>query len=248
MIWGEPRPERARLYLQLRGAEGRQRRRADALRLALSALHRRRAAEGRGGEEGPSHPEAGGAAPSHPHGLVETGRCHPRSVLRHRHHRRRGEAPRPPLRRRRARGRLHRRRHRPASRRSFQPAPRPSSSRRASAASRVSPSGSLVESGLIAPGATLTDARARPCRGSARRRHGARRRSHRLDPPCRRPGGRGSMPATAGRSGTTGATAASIPIDELRATAPPHPRRRRGVAAGAAHRRTPLSPRGRGQG
>ncbi len=73
----------------------------------------RRAAEGRGGAQGPSHPEAGGAAPPHPAGQLQAGRRGARPVLRHRHHRRGRQAARPALRRHRARGRLHRRGDRP---------------------------------------------------------------------------------------------------------------------------------------
>ena len=47
LIWAAQGRRRQGLHLQLRGAEGRQRRRPDALRLALPALHRRRAPEGR---------------------------------------------------------------------------------------------------------------------------------------------------------------------------------------------------------
>ena len=47
LIWAAREPDAKRLHLQLRGAEGRQRRHPDALRLDAAALHRRRAAEGR---------------------------------------------------------------------------------------------------------------------------------------------------------------------------------------------------------
>ena len=46
------------LHLPLRGAEGRQRRRPDALGLVHPSLHRRRAPEGRGRAQGPSDPKA----------------------------------------------------------------------------------------------------------------------------------------------------------------------------------------------
>ena len=59
MIWAARDAERQGLHLQLRGAEGRQRRRAGAFRLADPALHRRRAAEGHGRQEGPPDAEAG---------------------------------------------------------------------------------------------------------------------------------------------------------------------------------------------
>ena len=55
---GRARRQRQGLYLQLRSAEGRQRGRAGALRLADPAVHRRRAAQGRRRQEGASDAEA----------------------------------------------------------------------------------------------------------------------------------------------------------------------------------------------
>ena len=62
LIWAAQGRRRQGLHLPLRGAEGRQRRPPDALRLVLPALHRRGAPEGRGRPQGPSDPEARGAA------------------------------------------------------------------------------------------------------------------------------------------------------------------------------------------
>ena len=91
MIWATRDSGRA-LHLQLRGAEGRQRRHPGPLRLDLAALHRRGAAQGRRRQEAASDAEAGGAArPRHP-GKLAARRSRARSVQRHRHHRR-GRAP-----------------------------------------------------------------------------------------------------------------------------------------------------------
>ena len=124
MIWAVARSRRQGLYLQLRGAEGRQRRRADALRLDLSALHRRGAPEGHERQEAASDPEAGSAAGARDSFGLAAGRSRARSVQRHRHHRRGRQEARPPLCRHRARSRLcqgrdeaHRRRSRPCRRR-----------------------------------------------------------------------------------------------------------------------------------
>ena len=103
---GLARRQRQGLHLQLRGAQGRQRRHAGALRLDPAALHRRGAAEGPRRQEAASDAEAGGAArPRHPVELA-AGRSGARPVQRHRHHRRGGQAARPPLHRHRARGEL----------------------------------------------------------------------------------------------------------------------------------------------
>ena len=102
---GGARPQGQALHLQLRSDEGAERGPADALRLAAAAVHRRRAAEGRGRQEGASDAEARSAAVPLPDGRVQAGRRDPRSVLRHRHDRRRGQAARPPLHRHRARSR-----------------------------------------------------------------------------------------------------------------------------------------------
>ena len=130
------------LHLQLRGDEVPQRRRADALRLADPALHRRRAAEDRGRRQGAPDAEAGGAAAPGPRRLDEARRRRARPVLRHRHHRRGGEAARPPLHRHRARARLHAPPPRPASPPSARSTPRPPRSPPRSAPSRASPSAS----------------------------------------------------------------------------------------------------------
>ena len=66
LIWASKGADAEGLHLQLRGAEGRQRRPADALGLVHPALHRRRAPEGRGRAQGPSDAEAGGAARPRP--------------------------------------------------------------------------------------------------------------------------------------------------------------------------------------
>ena len=92
------------IHLQLRGDEGAQRRRADALGLADPALHRRRAAEDRRRREGAPDAETRGAAAPGARRLEQARRRGARPVLRYRHHRRGGQAPRPPLRRHRARG------------------------------------------------------------------------------------------------------------------------------------------------
>ena len=109
---GDARPEGQELHLQLRRAEGVERRRPDALRLAVPDLHRRRAAEGRAWRQGASDAEAGSAAGPRHAGLDQAGRRGARPVLRLGHDRRGGQAPRPPFRRRRARAGLHRRRAR----------------------------------------------------------------------------------------------------------------------------------------
>ena len=59
---GGARSRRQALHLQLRGDEGAERRPADALRLAVPDLHRRRAAEGRRRRQGASDAEARSAA------------------------------------------------------------------------------------------------------------------------------------------------------------------------------------------
>ena len=70
----------------------------------------------------------------------QAGRRGARSVLRHRHHRRGRQAPRPPFRRHRARGRLHRRGRGAYRRRRAGAGDRRSPSAPASATSRASPS------------------------------------------------------------------------------------------------------------
>ena len=140
LIWAARDSEGQGLHLQLRRDEGGQRRRADALGLAVPDLHRRRAAEGRRRRQGASDAEARSAARTGDAGLHQAGRRGARSVLRFRHDRRGGQAARPAFRRRRARAGLYRCRaqaHRGASglprRRHQRDAP-------ASAPSRASPS------------------------------------------------------------------------------------------------------------
>ena len=118
LIWAA-RGQRKPLHLQLRRDEGAERGPADAQRLAAPALHRRRAAEGRGRREGASDAEAGGAAATACiMAGTNPGDVDPRPVLRHRHDRRGGAAAGPPLHRPRARPGLCRGRARSASRRS----------------------------------------------------------------------------------------------------------------------------------
>ena len=93
------------IHLQLRGAEGAERRRADALGLGDPALHRARAAEGRRRRQGPSDAEARGAAAPRAGRHDQARRCGARPVLRHRHHRRGGQDAGPRLHRHRARRR-----------------------------------------------------------------------------------------------------------------------------------------------
>ena len=62
MIWASRERERQGLHLQLRSAEGRQRRHPGALRLDVAAVHRRRAPEGPRRQEAAPDPEAGSAA------------------------------------------------------------------------------------------------------------------------------------------------------------------------------------------
>ena len=125
LIWAVEERRREGLHLPLRGAEGRQRRPADALRLVHPALHRRGAAEGRGRPQGASDAEARGAARPRAAGRVQSRRRGARSLLRHRHDRRRRQAARPPL---------HRHRARPGLRRG-----RPRAHRRRRAARRTTP-------------------------------------------------------------------------------------------------------------
>ena len=104
---GRPRCQVAR-HLQLRGHEGAERRHPDALRLAVPDLLGAGAAEGRRGTQGAPDAEAGGAAQPHPARQHQSGRPRARSLLRHRHHRRRGPAAGAALARHRARSRLRR--------------------------------------------------------------------------------------------------------------------------------------------
>ena len=72
----------------------------------LAAVHRRGAAQGPRRQEAASDAEAGGAARARDPVELAARRSRARSVLRHRHHRRGRQAPRPPLHRHRARSGL----------------------------------------------------------------------------------------------------------------------------------------------
>ena len=137
LIWAARDQARQALHLQLRFDEGAERGPADALGLAAAALHRGRAPEGRGRQEGASDAEARGAAVPLHHGGVQSGRHDPRSVLRHRHDRRGGATAGPPLHRPRARPRLTPPSRRSASPRSSRWPPRTCCPSPASAASRA---------------------------------------------------------------------------------------------------------------
>ena len=113
-----------------------------------------------------SDPEARGAAGAHPARRDQARRRRARPLLRHRHHRRRGQEARPPLHRHRARGGLYR--ARPRARIAAVPPGGRRGARRCrprSAPSRASPSRSVVERGAD---------RARRGAVDERRRHRAR--------------------------------------------------------------------------
>ncbi len=117
MIWASKEGRKQALHLQLRGAEGGQRRLPGAVRLVSAALHRPRAAEGCSRAQGASHSEtrsAGGACDPQ---RVADGRHRAGPLLRHRDHRRRREAARATF-------------HRPGARRAGTPRPRAPASRR----------------------------------------------------------------------------------------------------------------------
>ncbi len=95
LIWAARDARQARLHLQLRGAQGRQRRYPDALGLVHPAVHRRGAAQGQRRQEAASDAKAGSSARARHPGRVAAGRSRPRPVLRHRHHRRGGAAAAP---------------------------------------------------------------------------------------------------------------------------------------------------------
>ena len=97
LIWASRDASRAPIHLQLRSAQGRQRRHPGPLRLDHCAVHRRGTIEGRRQEEAASDPEAGGAARARHSRVVAARRPRARPLLRHRHHRRGGEAPRAPF-------------------------------------------------------------------------------------------------------------------------------------------------------
>ena len=126
LIWAAREPGRQGLHVQLRGAQGRQRRRAGALRLDAAAVHRRGTAQGPRRQEAASDPEARDAAGARDPVLLAARRSGARPVLRHRHDRRRRQAARPPLHRRRARRRPMRRRPSNASPRRSRCRPRAS--------------------------------------------------------------------------------------------------------------------------
>ena len=106
LIWAARERRQARLYVQLRSAQGGQRRHPDALRLVHSAVHRRGAAEGPRRQEAASDAKAGSVAGARHPRRVAAGRSGARPVLRHRHHRRGGAPAAPALYRHRARNRL----------------------------------------------------------------------------------------------------------------------------------------------
>ncbi len=115
---GRARRRKAQLYVQLRSAQGGQRRRPDAFRLVHSAVHRRGTAQRRDGKKlHPTQKPEGLAGARHPLGVAAR-RPGARSVFRHRHDRRGGASPAPALHRHRAQLRLCRGRPRAASPRS----------------------------------------------------------------------------------------------------------------------------------
>ena len=87
LIWAAKARGAEALHLQLRRHEAGQRRAADALGLDAAAVHRRGADQGRDGRQGPSDPEARGAAAPGDPGRHQAGRRGPRPLLRRRHHR-----------------------------------------------------------------------------------------------------------------------------------------------------------------
>ena len=216
---GGARPPGQALHLQLRRDEGAERGPADALRLAPAAVHRRRAAEGRGRQEGASDAEARGAAVPLPDGRVQSGRRDPRSVLRHRHDRRGGQAARPALHRPRARPDL--RRDRPQAHRRDRAAGRRGRDAQAQQAQRAAHPVRRADRGGPAAarhGAERSTAAAcmRACAPTARCRPPMRwasiaARSTRSARRCR-----ARRPATAGPSGTSRSRARRRPIDHLR--------------------------------
>ena len=148
--------------------------------------------KGDGRQEGASDAEARVAAVPLHHGGVQSGRRDPRSVLRHRHHRRGGAPARPPLHRPRARPRLCRGRAQAHRRDRAAGRPRTSTPMPSKRSEPRIPFGALIEAGLLRPGTVLSDlsgrlhARVRADGTlSARQRDG---RASRLDPPGRRGG------------------------------------------------------------
>ena len=109
LIWAA-RDQRSRATFNYESLKAHERRPADALRLAVPDLLGPRAPQGRGRPQGAPDAEAGGAAASRAARLDEARRRRARSLLRHGHHRRGGQAPRPALHRHRARPRLRARR------------------------------------------------------------------------------------------------------------------------------------------
>ena len=189
MIWAARERRRQGLHLQLRGAEGGQRRLPGALRLVPADLHRRRTAEGRRRAARPirrkSRKRCSRAlllAASNAGDLVLD------PVLRLRHDRRRRASGSAATSRHRARRRLTPPRRRRASTRSSRS---PHEAVATAPTKRSEPRvafASLVEAGLVAPGETLFD---------AQRRHRALVRAdgaltlgpaRRLDPQDRRAG------------------------------------------------------------
>ena len=216
LIWASREAGRQGLHLQLRSAQGRQRGHPGPLRLDHPALHRRGAHQGRQRQEAASDPEAGSAAGARDPVVVAPGRPRARPVLRHRHHRRGGEAARPPLHRHRARARL-RRRGREAHRsgRAAAGAEHRAVHDRARGAARAVRGAGRARPRFRrrASSSTPSAATRRWCAPTARSR--SARRSARSIASAR--WCRGSKPATAGRSGTSRRRRASISIDALRA-------------------------------
>ncbi len=159
LIWAAREARRQGLYLQLRSAQGRQRRRADALGLDYRVVHRRGAAQRRRRQEAAPDPKARGAAGAGDSRRLAARRPRARPVLRHRHDRRGGQAARAAASSgSSARRPMPRPRERASqrSRRCAAPALAPFVTARE--APRV-PFSALIERGLVVPGARLCDAK-----------------------------------------------------------------------------------------
>ena len=241
LIWAAKSAEREELHLPLRGAEGRQRRPADALGLVHPALHRRGAPEGRGRPQGPSDAEARSAARPRPPRLDQSGRRGARSVLRHRHDRRRGEEARPPLHRHRARPGLCQGRRASASPRSTPLSRRCRSRRRRRSAPRracrSSPWSRPALCRPARPSSTSAAATGRRCAPTAPWRSAPSSARSTRSAPSRR----ACRPATAGPSGTWSAPAGLVSIDAFRAQI-----RAADVSRGPLGLRAGAAPRGAG--
>ncbi len=161
LIWA-PMGEKARYTFNYRSDEDAERRAADALRLGIPDLRRPGAAEARR-HQGPPDAEARGAALSHPARLHEAGRRGARSLLRHGHDGRGGQAARPALDRHRARDDIC---APPPSERIAAALPLDESALMTMQSPQGAPSracafGALVENGMLPPGAVLTDSKRR---------------------------------------------------------------------------------------